>query len=317
MVDKMDKSTIQIITVAAATIFYLILIGSFFLKGMRQNKYHLISIPTYTMALHTLLIIIGTVVSMITKKAWLDYIIPLLIVGLIIVIMCLILSASKFFKDLFGGILYDLLFTPTQGFKILFGFFITADIIAIITMALLIYISVPVVKVKIDPAIQYIKTLVSSTTDSLINGSGAPTAEAATPVSSGGASRTTAATAATTPRPSSTTAKPASTTAKPATTNTPKNTAAPGYADITGDEPINMSLLLHLPTGAEYGDNVAVLVEATPSDTGKMQRILNRRVLTKDFPKQITIQIPPAGSVEVAVYYDGELMLTNVYNYDD
>ena len=81
----------------------------------------------------------------------------------------------------------------------------------------------------------------------------------------------------------------------------------------TYGEPVSMSIRLRLPPEKEYGDTVKVLVEATPSDTGRTTRLINRSVMKNDFPKTVDFIIPPNGTIEIKVYYDGELMQTKVY----
>jgi hypothetical protein len=75
-----------------------------------------------------------------------------------------------------------------------------------------------------------------------------------------------------------------------------------------------MTISLKLPAEREYGENVKVLVEATPSDTGRTTRLLNRSVKRDDFPRNLDVTIPADGSVEIKVFYDGLLMQTKVFN---
>jgi LysM repeat protein len=98
------------------------------------------------------------------------------------------------------------------------------------------------------------------------------------------------------------------------------------YNGDSDDEPIRaamtnvnvvesaMNLILFLPADTEFGDSVRVTLEATPSDTGIMIRILNRSVRKEDFPKYYVISMPETGSAEVKLYYDGELMQMGVFS---
>ena len=104
-------------------------------------------------------------------------------------------------------------------------------------------------------------------------------------------------------------------TTTPENTRTPRPTVGGGEQNstvITG-QPIDMSIRLKLPAEREYGDTIKVLVEATPSDTGRTTRLLNRSVKKDDFPKSVEFTIPADGTIEIKVYYDGELMVTRVY----
>ena len=86
---------------------------------------------------------------------------------------------------------------------------------------------------------------------------------------------------------------------------------------IEKGEPVNMSIRLKLPPERTYGDTIKVLVEATPSDTGRTTRLLNRSVMKTDFPKSVDFIIPANGSVEIKVYYDGEFMQTQTFRADE
>jgi len=94
---------------------------------------------------------------------------------------------------------------------------------------------------------------------------------------------------------------------------TGQTTESQGQTIISG-EPVSMSISLRLPPDIEYEDIVKVLVEATPSDTGRTTRLLNRSVRKDDFPRNIDFTIPANGSVEIKVYYDGVLMQTKVFD---
>ncbi|MDR3121716.1 MAG: protein kinase [Clostridiales bacterium] len=88
-------------------------------------------------------------------------------------------------------------------------------------------------------------------------------------------------------------------------TETETTTAAP--------EPVNMTIRLTLPVDRQYEETVKVLVEAVPSDTGRLIRLLNRSVKRDAFPRTLDFTIPANGSIELKVYYDGELMQTQTF----
>ncbi|MCL2059361.1 MAG: protein kinase [Oscillospiraceae bacterium] len=93
-------------------------------------------------------------------------------------------------------------------------------------------------------------------------------------------------------------------------------TTTEGPTDL-GGEPINITILLSLPVEREYGDTIKVLVEATPSDTGRTTRLINRSVMKDDFPKAVDFIIPAHGSVEIVVYYDGEFIQNKPFLYSE
>jgi len=88
-------------------------------------------------------------------------------------------------------------------------------------------------------------------------------------------------------------------------------------ATTGGGQPISKSILLHLPAENNYDDVIKVLVEATPSDSKRTERLVNRSVMKDDFPKNVEFTIPPNGSVEIKVYYEGVLMQTKVFRWDE
>ena len=99
------------------------------------------------------------------------------------------------------------------------------------------------------------------------------------------------------------------TTTEPAATTTA--TTEPPNANA---EPVSMTISLNLPPDRSYGDTIKVLVEATPSDTDRTTRLLNRSVKNDDFPKNVDFTIPANGSVVIKVFYDGELMQTKTFH---
>jgi beta-lactam-binding protein with PASTA domain/tRNA A-37 threonylcarbamoyl transferase component Bud32 len=76
---------------------------------------------------------------------------------------------------------------------------------------------------------------------------------------------------------------------------------------------IEKRIKLHLPTDREFGDTIKLVVEVTRSDTGTMRRVVNKTVKKADFPYDVAFSIPANGESEIKVYYDSELMATQVY----
>ena len=59
-----------------------------------------------------------------------------------------------------------------------------------------------------------------------------------------------------------------------------------------------------------YGDKIKVLVEVTPSDTNKMELLINNEMKNKsEFPLTLPIPVPENGSTKVTVYLDGNLFV--------
>ena len=98
------------------------------------------------------------------------------------------------------------------------------------------------------------------------------------------------------------------------TTEASTQASTPTTGQAVAGDPINMTISLSLPDGVDYDEIVKVLVEATPSDTGRTTRLLNRSVRRDDFPRNVSFTIPSGGTVEINVWYDGEFIQKKVFD---
>ena len=92
------------------------------------------------------------------------------------------------------------------------------------------------------------------------------------------------------------------------TTDATATTEPGGTETVAAVRQLPRSVELKLLPDVEYGENIRLMVEVTPSDTGVMKRIVNRRVSKADFPYQIDYMMPENGSVLMKVYYNNELI---------
>jgi len=73
---------------------------------------------------------------------------------------------------------------------------------------------------------------------------------------------------------------------------------------------------INLDNPESYGDKVKILVEITPSDTQKVQTIVNEKRNKSSFPATISIPVPENGSTKVRVFLDNAFY-TEFYRYDN
>lgn len=64
---------------------------------------------------------------------------------------------------------------------------------------------------------------------------------------------------------------------------------------------------INLTDPQNYGDKIKVLVEATPSDTGKVETLVSGLKDKKDFPLSITIPVPDKGSTKVRIFFNDKI----------
>lgn len=72
----------------------------------------------------------------------------------------------------------------------------------------------------------------------------------------------------------------------------------------TGRAIVTEKIALENP--AQYGDKIKVLVEATPSDTNKVETIMNEMVDKSSFPITISIPVPKNGVTKVRILFDNK-----------
>ena len=111
-------------------------------------------------------------------------------------------------------------------------------------------------------------------------------------------------------------------TTETASTTTRESTTVSSSVSVTDTTPTEVgyivkSITLKLPKNVEYGNIIRLVVEATPSDTGTMKRIINKRVAKDDFPYLIDFTIPIGGKTEIRVFYDGVEMVTRPFDWDE
>jgi len=89
------------------------------------------------------------------------------------------------------------------------------------------------------------------------------------------------------------------------------------HQDAIGNVETNLtSISLVLPQDRTYGDTVKVLVGATPSDTGRLFRLVDRIVDKDEFPLYLEFHVPREGTVEIRVFYNDELIEARTF-YDE
>jgi serine/threonine-protein kinase len=114
-----------------------------------------------------------------------------------------------------------------------------------------------------------------------------------------------------TPTPEETETPTPTPTPEPTPTPTPEQPTSPTSAYV--EKPIR----LFLPPDKEYDGSVRVLVEVTPSDTGILNRQINRRMLLDVWPYDWNSCSPSGGTTLVTVYYEGEFIYEEVMRPDD
>ncbi|HEY9059511.1 MAG TPA: Stk1 family PASTA domain-containing Ser/Thr kinase [Pseudobacteroides sp.] len=82
---------------------------------------------------------------------------------------------------------------------------------------------------------------------------------------------------------------------------TPNGTQTPTPAK-TKDIPVKIPLA----NADTFGDTVRVLIEMTPSDTGKSTVIMDGTANKQDFPLSVTVPVPENGSTNIKVYVDNK-----------
>lgn len=87
----------------------------------------------------------------------------------------------------------------------------------------------------------------------------------------------------------------------------PKDTGNSGNTQITPipeqtASPLKQSIVLNKPD--KYGDEISVYIEVVPSDTNKVQVLVDKKVKKDEFPLPIEIPIPESGTTHVVVKLD-------------
>ncbi len=92
----------------------------------------------------------------------------------------------------------------------------------------------------------------------------------------------------------------------------PKSSVAEGSAvDIEFENDVSQRRLVirkvNLTDPQNYSDKIKVLVEITPSDTGKVETLMSGYKDKKEFPLSISIPVPDKGSSKVRIYFNDKL----------
>jgi len=84
------------------------------------------------------------------------------------------------------------------------------------------------------------------------------------------------------------------------------NTETPGNGEDSGTRKVFVTV--SLPNPQNYGDEIMVYIEATPSDTNVPKVVYNQSVAKSNFPFSIEIDAPRNGTTHVIVMLDGVLV---------
>jgi serine/threonine-protein kinase len=91
------------------------------------------------------------------------------------------------------------------------------------------------------------------------------------------------------------------------TTESPDQNATPNGSQTPA--PVNtkeIPVKIPLSNADTFGETVRVLIEMTPSDTGKSTVIMDGTANKQDFPLSVTVPVPENGSTNIKVYVDNK-----------
>lgn len=73
---------------------------------------------------------------------------------------------------------------------------------------------------------------------------------------------------------------------------------------------------IELKTPQKYGDRIKVRVEITPTDTNKVEIIMDETKNKTDFPFTVSVPVPSKGKTKVQIFLDGVSYATSTLQYD-
>jgi serine/threonine-protein kinase len=102
-------------------------------------------------------------------------------------------------------------------------------------------------------------------------------------------------------------------TQNPTDQTTPDNTSNEPKGSTNDSEPRTKLLTITLNPNNNYGDEIMVYVETTPSDTNQLNVVFNQKKAKKDFPFSIPVELAKSGTTHIIVKLDDVLIQEGDY----